>query len=336
MLERSLGISLVNGLAQGLERLECLADRVIGIASLFIESEPRFALVGHLLSERRQCRRYPAAIRVPVENLVHAIPQRHGTLLGLVEGLPGSDRIGRQDLFGLGGLGGDAVDLRLVRDRGQPLLFHLLDPGQDFPLADDHDVGRRPSILVGLVELIHAGRALLGLDLDLLEDLGVGDELLGFLQFLGPQRGVFLGQRLGLVQSVHDLQPAIPEPGEVSLDLLVHREGLAADRLLEVRIFNGQFLEPRLQSIEPVHDVDSVLLVLLDLRLHRVAGPVPSQPDQGRDDQTDREQRGHQGENHLILDAGLRRLSPCLRAQRPGRPIFRSLRGRPGNSWPAR
>src|SRR5271157_4127669 len=242
MLECSLGISVVNGLAQGLELLKCLADRVIGIASLFIKSEPRLALVGHLLSERRQCRRYPATIRVPVENLVHAIPECHGSLLGLVEGLPGSDRIGREDRFGLGGLGGDAVDLRLVRDRGQPLLFDFLDPGQDFPLADGHDAGRRPSILVGLVELVHAGRALPGLNLDLLEDLGVGNELLGFLQFLGPQRGVFLGQSLGLVQSVHDLQPAIPKPGEVSLDLLVHREGLAADRLLEVRIFHGNFL----------------------------------------------------------------------------------------------
>src|SRR5271157_2988759 len=103
MLERSLGISVVNGLAQGLEPLECLADRVIGIASLFIESEPRLALAGHLLSERRQCRRYPAAVRVPVENLVHAIPERQGTLLRPVEAVPGSDRIGRQDLLGLGG-----------------------------------------------------------------------------------------------------------------------------------------------------------------------------------------------------------------------------------------
>src|SRR5208283_2665468 len=117
MLERSLGVSVANGLAQGLELLECLADQVIGIASLFIESEPRLALVGHLLSERRQCRRYPAAVRVPVENLVHAIPEYQGALLCPGEGLPGSDRIGRQDLFGMGGLGGDAVDLRLVRDR---------------------------------------------------------------------------------------------------------------------------------------------------------------------------------------------------------------------------
>ena len=76
MLERGLGISLVNGLAQGFERLECLADRVIGIASIFIESEPRLAQVGHLLPECRQCRRYPAAFRVPVEDLVHAIPER--------------------------------------------------------------------------------------------------------------------------------------------------------------------------------------------------------------------------------------------------------------------
>src|SRR5271157_4103753 len=109
MLERSLGISVVNGLAQGLELLECPADRVIGIASLFIESEPRLALIGHLLSERRQCRRYPAAVRVPVENLMHAIPECHGTFLRLVEAVPGSDRIGRQDLVGPGGLGGDAV-----------------------------------------------------------------------------------------------------------------------------------------------------------------------------------------------------------------------------------
>ena len=76
MLERGLGISLVNGLAQGFERLECLAVQVIRIASIFIESEPRFAQVGHLLAECRQCRRYPAAFLVPVENLVHAIPQR--------------------------------------------------------------------------------------------------------------------------------------------------------------------------------------------------------------------------------------------------------------------
>ncbi len=315
MLQRCLGIAVVNGLPQGFELLEGLADRVIGVAPFFVEPQTRLARVGHALGQQGQRLGDLPAVGVAVQDLVHPIAESRGAFLGLVEGLSGSDRVGSEDLPGLGGLGSNAVDLGFVGDGGKSLLLNLLDAALDFLLPDDHDLGRRPGILVGLVELVHAGRALLGFGLDLLEDLGIGNELLGFFELFGPQGRVFLGQRLGLVERVHDLQPAIPEPGEVAFDFLIERERLAADRLLEVGIVRRQFLEPRFERIEPVHDVDRALLVLLDLRLHRVAGPAAGQPYQTGHDQADRQQRGQQGQKHLVLNACRAR---CLLLRRDG------------------
>ena len=257
-------------------------------------------MASHLLCQGCQCRGDRPAFRVSLEDLLDPVSECDGALLGLVEVLPGPDRIGSQDLPGMVGLGGDAVDLRLVRNRGQPFLLHLLDPGTDFLLAHDQHLGRGAGTLVGLVELVHAGRAGIGFDLDLLEDLGVGDELLCFLQLLCSQRGVFLGQRLGLVEDVHDLEPAIPEPGKVLLGSLVEGQRLAGHGLLEVRVLGGQLLEPGLQSVEPVHDIDGLFPEFLDLSLDRVPGPFAGQPDQEADDQADGEQGNDQGQEEFV------------------------------------
>ena len=45
------GISLVDRLAQRLERLERLGDRVIGVASVLVEPESLLAMTGHLLAQ---------------------------------------------------------------------------------------------------------------------------------------------------------------------------------------------------------------------------------------------------------------------------------------------
>ena len=64
---------------------------------------------------------------------MHAIAESHGAFLSLIERLPRSDRVGSKDFIGMGSLGGDAVDLRLVRHRRKPFLLHLFNPNPESP-----------------------------------------------------------------------------------------------------------------------------------------------------------------------------------------------------------
>ena len=130
---------------------------------------------------------------------------------------------------------------------------------------------------MGAIETIHARDAGFRLRVDLLEHLRAGDEELSLLELLATQGRVLLCERLGLVERVHDLEPAIPEPANLFLCFFIKDQRLPAHGHFEIKVFGGQQLEPFLERVEPIHDLDRALAIALDLAFDRIArAPAPA------------------------------------------------------------
>ena len=205
----------------------------------------------------------------------------------------GADRVWREDRFDLRFAAGDRVNLGLIGRRGQTAFADAIDRAADQGHLLPEGVRGGSRFLVGAIEAIHARGASFRLRVDLLEHLGTGDELFGLHELLAAEGRILLGEGLRLVERVHHLEPAIPEPGHVSLDFFIKGQRFPAHGRLEIRVFGRQQFEPFLEGIEPVHDLDRVLAIVLDLAFDRIARPPARHPDEARDDETD----GDEGRN---------------------------------------
>jgi hypothetical protein len=82
------------------------------------------------------------------------------------------------------------------------------------------------------------------------------------------------------------MEPAVPELAELVVDSVVKPLCLASHGLFEVRGGRHE-LEPFLERIESIHDVDRLRLDLLDLAGDSVLVAAEGQPDARNDGQCD-------------------------------------------------